>query len=32
MMKQSDDIYLNLVMDYIPETLSKLIRNYKKNK
>ncbi|CAD8121399.1 unnamed protein product [Paramecium sonneborni] len=30
--KNADDIYLNLVMDYIPETLSKLIRNYRKNK
>lgn len=31
-LKQSEDIYLNLVMDYIPETLSKIIRNFKKNK
>ncbi|EGR33395.1 hypothetical protein IMG5_054600 [Ichthyophthirius multifiliis] len=27
---EKDDTYLNLVMDFIPETLSKLIRNYKK--
>jgi glycogen synthase kinase 3 beta len=32
MITKADDIYLNLVMDYIPETLSKVIRNYKKNK
>ncbi|CAD8111379.1 unnamed protein product [Paramecium primaurelia] len=30
--KNTEDIYLNLVMDYIPETLSKVIRNFKNNK
>lgn len=27
-----DEIYLNVVMDYIPETLSKVIKNYYKSK
>lgn len=27
-----DEVYLNLVMDYIPETLSKVIRNCRKTK
>ena len=29
---KGDEIYLNVVMDYIPETLSKLIRQYHKSK
>ncbi len=29
--EKPDEIYLNLVMDYIPETLSKVIRGYAKN-
>lgn len=29
---KGDDVYLNLVMDYIPDTLSKVIRYYKKAK
>lgn len=31
-MKKGDDVYLNLVMDYIPDTLSKVVRYYKKAK
>lgn len=30
--EKPDDVYLNLVMDYIPETLSKVIRYYRKAK
>lgn len=30
--EQSDDVYLNCVMDYIPDTLSRIIRQYYKTK
>lgn len=29
---KKDDIYLNVVMDYVPETLSRIIRQYNKSK
>ena len=28
--KQKDEIYLNIVMDFIPDTIGKLVRQYKK--
>jgi len=30
--EKKDDIYLNVVMDYIPETLSRVVRQYNKSK
>ncbi len=30
--EKPDEVYLNVVMDYIPETLSRVIRNYYKSK
>ena len=30
--EKKDDVYLNVVMDYVPETLSRTIRQYNKSK
>jgi len=30
--EKKDDVYLNVVMDYVPETLSRIVRQYNKSK